>query len=121
MWLDSYSNRIFGTDFIHSTEDQQHQILDQIAFPDPNTSNQKQEVQFFSLMRNLVMTGYFTSAVGIKELGYKGNQPNVWDGVPDDVLKDHGMSYDASWMPKFIDQSKRNDQAVWDDEGNLIS
>jgi hypothetical protein len=24
-------------------------------------------------------------------------------------------------MPKFVDQSKRNDQAVWDDEGNLIS
>ena len=121
MWLDSYSNKNFGTDFINSTEDQQHQVLDLIAFPDPKASSQKQEVQFFSLMRNLVMTGYFTSPAGIKELGYKGNQPNVWDGVPDDVLKDHGMSYDASWMPKFVDQSKRNDQAVWDDEGNLIS
>jgi hypothetical protein len=121
MWLDSYSNKNFGTDFNNSTEDQQHQVLDLIAFPDPKASAQKQEVQFFSLMRNLVMTGYFTSPAGIKELGYKGNQPNVWDGVPDDVLKDHGMSYDASWMPKFVDQSKRNDQAVWDDEGNLIS
>ena len=68
MWLDSYSNKTFGTDFIHSTEYQQHQVLDQIAFPDPNASDQKQEVQFFSLMRNLIMTGYFTSAVGIKEL-----------------------------------------------------
>ena len=95
--------------------------MDQIAFPDPDAGRQKQEVQFFSLMRNLVMTGYFTSPAGIKELGYKGNQPNVWDGVPDDVLKDHGMSYDESWMTKFVDQSKRNDQAVWDDEGNLIS
>jgi len=121
MWLDSYTNRTFGTDFINSTEDQQHEVLDQIAFPDPDAGRQKQEVQFFSLMRNLVMTGYFTSPAGIKELGYKGNQPNVWDGVPDDVLKDHGMSYDESWMPKFVDQSKRNDQAVWDDEGNLIS
>ena len=121
MWLDSHSNRNFETIFLNCTEDQQHEILDQIAFPDPDAKEQKQEVQFFSLMRNLVMTGYFTSEVGIKELGYEGNQPNVWNGVPDDVLKDHGMSYDDSWLPHFVDQSKRNDIAVWDEDGNLIS
>ena len=120
MWLDNHANRHFDNDFINITEDQQHEILDQIAYPE-STGEQKQEVKFFTLMRNLVMTGYFTSAVGIKELGYKGNQPNVWDGVPEDVLKDHGMSYDASWMPKFVDQSKRNDMAKWDEEGNLLS
>ena len=74
-----------------------------------------------TLIGNLVMTGDFTSEVGINELGYKGNQPNVWDGVPDEVLKAHGMSYDESWIPKFVDQSKRNDIAQWDEEGNLIS
>jgi hypothetical protein len=121
MWLDSYSNRSFKTIFLNCTEDQQHEILDQIAFPDPDAKEQKQEVQFFSLMRNLVMTGYFTSEVGIKELGYEGNQPNVWNGVPDDVLKDHGMSYDESWLPKFVDNSKRNDLATWDENGNLTS
>jgi len=31
------------------------------------------------------------------------------------------MSYDKSWLPKFVDQSKRNDQAEWDEEGNLIT
>ena len=67
------------------------------------------------------MTGYFTSEVGIKELGYKGNSPNVWDGVPQDVLDQSGLEYDKNWLDKFIDQSKRNDIAVWDDEGNLIS
>ena len=71
-------------------------------------------------MRNLVVTGYFTSAVGIKELGYQGNQPNVWDGVPEDVLKEHGFSY-ADWEDKFADQAKRNDTAIWDEDGNLIS
>jgi len=106
---------------LNCEENQQLEILDQIAYQDPEASEQKQEVQFFSLLRNLVMTGYFTSEAGIKELGYVGNQPNVWDGVPDDVLKDHGMSYDDSWMPKFVDQSKRNDLAQWDDDGNLIS
>jgi len=68
----------------------------------------------------LVLTGYFTSEVGIKELGYQGNQPNVWDGVPSDVLKEHGFSYDE-WEDKFADPAQRNDTAVWDDDGNLIS
>jgi len=31
------------------------------------------------------------------------------------------LSYDESWMPKFVDQSKRNDLAQWDENGNLIS
>ena len=121
MWLDNHTNKTYGNDFINCSEDQQLQVLDQIAYPDPDASEQKQEVRFFSLVRNLVMTGYFTSEAGIKELGYQGNQPNVWDGVPEDVLKDHGMSYDKSWLPKFVDQSKRNDQAEWDEEGNLIT
>jgi hypothetical protein len=121
MWIDNHSNKTYGKDFLNCEENQQLEILDQIAYQDPEASEQKQEVQFFSLLRNLVMTGYFTSEAGIKELGYVGNQPNVWDGVPDDVLKDHGMSYDDSWMPKFVDQSKRNDLAQWDDDGNLIS
>ncbi|MGB1431265.1 MAG: gluconate 2-dehydrogenase subunit 3 family protein, partial [Flavobacteriaceae bacterium] len=80
-----------------------------------------ESVQWFNLVRNLTMTGYFTSEVGIKELGYKGNSPNVWDGVPQDVLDQYGLEYDKNWLDKFIDQSKRNDIAVWDDEGNLIS
>ena len=67
------------------------------------------------------MTGYFTSEVGIKELGYKGNMPNIWDGVPQDVLDHYGLEYDKDWLDKFVDQSKRNITAEWDDDGNLIT
>ena len=67
------------------------------------------------------MTGYFTSAIGIKELGYLGNTPNVWDGVPQDVLDEHGLAYDSDWLAKCVDQDKRNDVALWDEQGNLIS
>jgi hypothetical protein len=30
-------------------------------------------VEFFSLLRNLTADGFFTSKIGIKYLGYKGN------------------------------------------------
>jgi len=45
-------------------------------------------------MRGLVATGFYTSQMGIKDIGYMGNTPNDWQGVPDDVLKQYGLSYD---------------------------
>ena len=117
-WIDDFSKKSFNKYFIESTEIEQKEILDSVAYP---KNNKSKEEEFFSTFRDLVVTGYFTSAVGLKDLGYKGNQPNVWEGVPTEILKEHGFSNDKSWESKFIDQSKRNDIAVWDNDGNLIS
>ena len=121
MWLNGHCNSKHNSLFVNCTKDQQREILDAIAFPDPESQVQIQEIQFFSLMRNLVLTGYFTSEVGIKELGYQGNTPNVWNGVPQEVLDDHGLSYDEEWLAKCLDPDTRADIAQWDAEGNLIS
>ena len=72
-------------------------------------------------MRNLTLTGYYTSEIGVKDLGYQGNRPGVWDGVPQDVLDQHGLSYDREWLSKCVDQSTRMNIAEWDDEGNLLT
>lgn len=123
MWLDHKSNSEYQMEFKLATEEQQKQILDTIAFYDPYTPMQQQplEIQFFSLMRNLTLTGYYTSKVGIEELGYKGNIPNIWDGVPQEVLDQHGVAYDEEWLAKCVDQSRRGIIAEWDDEGNLLT
>jgi hypothetical protein len=121
MWLNGHCNAKYNTTFVGCSQAQQKEVLDKIAFPLPDADEQPHEIQFFSLMRNLVVTGYFTSEVGIKELGYVGNTPNVWDGVPQEVLDDHGMRYDPEWIAKCVDQSKRTEIARWDDNGNLIS
>ena len=123
MWLDHQSNTKFNKEFKSSTPEQQKQVLDTIAFHDTEIPLDLQplEIQFFALMRNLTVTGYYTSKVGISDLGYKGNQPNVWDGVPQDVLDQHGMAYDPKWIAKCVDQSKRNEIAVWDENGNLLT
>ena len=121
MWLNNHCNSKYNKVFVNCTENQQKEVLDKIAFPDPEADEQVQEVQFFSLMRNLVLTGYFTSEVGIKELDYKGNTPNNWDGVPQEVLDEHGLSYDPEWLAKFVDHNTRGDIAQWDENGNLIT
>ena len=118
IWLDETSIENFGRNFIDCEIKDQKSILDKIAFAKNEKS--KEEI-FFSNMRNLVITGYFSSEVGINDLGYKGNQPNFWDGVPDEVMKEHGFSYEKDWKYKFVDPLKRNDLAIWDVDGNLIS
>lgn len=123
MWLDHRSNLDNGVEFKAATKEQQKAILDTIAYYDPEVPGNERpfEVNFFSMVRNLTMTGFYTSKIGIEELGYKGNMPNVWDGVPDDVLEQHGVSYDPEWLAKCVDQSKRNIVAEWDENGNLIT
>ncbi|WP_228236155.1 gluconate 2-dehydrogenase subunit 3 family protein [Allomuricauda sp. M10] len=123
MWLDHQCNTHFDKEFKTASLEQQKQILDTIAFQDAEIPLDEQplEIQFFALMRNLTVTGYYTSKVGIADLGYKGNQPNVWDGVPQDVLDQHGVAYDSVWIAKCVDQSKRNEIAEWDEQGNLLT
>jgi hypothetical protein len=123
MWLDTEANRRFNKEFIACSNQEQIQIVDDIAYPDDK--NEKPEmgpgIKFFERMRNLTMTGYYTTRMGFDDLGYTGNYANVWDGVPESVLKQHGMEYDPEWIAKCVDQSKRLEIAKWDDEGNLLT
>jgi gluconate 2-dehydrogenase gamma chain len=61
-----------------------------------------QGVAFFNLMRDLTATGFFTSEIGIKDLGYVGNRPNQWDGVPQDVLDQYGLKYDERTLAESV-------------------
>ncbi len=101
-WIDLQSNKLFNKSFINCNRQQQLQLVDQIAFPEKAAPEMKQGVAFFNLMRNLTATGFYTSAIGIKDIGYVGNKPNQWNGVPDDVLKQYGMSYSEKELIECI-------------------
>ena len=92
-WLNLQSVRLFEKPFTEITPQQQITIVDAIAYPNKAKPEMKQGVSFFSLMRNLTATGFYTSKIGVKDIGYMGNQPNQWNGVPADVLKQYGLSY----------------------------
>jgi len=121
MWLDHRAGKLFNEPFISCNAAQQKQMLDEIAYPGTSTPELEPGINFFSRMRNLVLTGYYTTRMGLDDLGYKGNVPNIWDGVPQEVLDKHGLSYDPEWIAKCVDQSKRDVVAKWDEAGNLIS
>jgi len=123
MWLDSESNKRFEKPFIECTPEQEIAIVDDIAYPDPEGEkpNMGPGIKFFNSIRNLTMTGYYTTRMGWDDLGVTSNFPNVWDGVPEEVLANHDVDYDPEWLAKCTDQSKRNDIAEWDDDMNLLT
>jgi gluconate 2-dehydrogenase gamma chain len=119
-WLDNQCTKRYQKIFSECSPKQQLEIVDLIAYPDKATVDMKPGVKFFTHMRNLVLTGFYTSKIGIKDIGYKGNTPNEWDGVPDEVLKKHGLAYDARTLEISIKMEDRNRVVKWDNEGNIV-
>lgn len=93
-WLDMQSQQRYGNVFARCEEKQQLQLVDEIAYPAKAKPEMGPGVAFFGLMRNLTASGFFTSEIGVKDIGYVGNRPGVWDGVPKDVLDAHGFASD---------------------------
>jgi len=101
-WLDLQSMKRFDGDFASCTSAQQIEIVDDIAFPEKAKPEFQQGVSFFNTMRDLTACGFFTSEIGIKDLGYMGNRPNQWDGVPQDVLDQYGVKYDERTLAESV-------------------
>ncbi|MBI6120628.1 gluconate 2-dehydrogenase subunit 3 family protein [Salegentibacter maritimus] len=114
MWLNRESSKQFDRSFVEVSKENQLKIIDQIAYPQ-DFEKTSPGPTFFRRIKNLVVTGYFTSEPGFKYLDYRGNTPNVWDGVPEHVLKKHGMQYDLDLLKHAMDPSTRNEVMNWDD------
>jgi hypothetical protein len=101
-WLDIQCNNAHEKPFKDCTPAQQVALVDKIAYPKKAPANMQQGVSFFNLMRNLTATGFYTSEIGIKDVGYVGNKPNQWNGVPDEVLKQYGLAYSEKELRECV-------------------
>jgi gluconate 2-dehydrogenase gamma chain len=101
-WLDMQCLGRFEKSFSNCSHEDQMQLIDEIAWPKKAKPQMAQGVAFFNLIRNLTATGFYTSAIGMKDVGYMGNVPNQWNGVPDDVLKQYGLSYSQKELKECV-------------------
>ncbi len=114
-WLDTETRRRFGVAYASATAAQRHAILDDIAGPrGPAAGTSAADAQaaaaaaqsamppglrygaaFFARARDMVASGFFSSAIGYRDLQYVGNafNPN-WNGCPPAALAKLGVSYD---------------------------
>ncbi len=113
MWINRESNKRFDGPFEKISKDNQLKIVDQIAYPQ-DFEKKSSGPTFFKRIKDLVVTGYFTSEPGFKYLDYRGNTPNVWDGVPKHVLERHGMKYDEDFLKVAMDPATRHEVMDWD-------
>jgi len=74
-WLDGFCSDRYGNTFLDCSPEQKKEVLDLIAF----RKNAKQDsalsqgVAFFAFLRRLTCDGYYTSKIGVADLGYIGN------------------------------------------------
>jgi len=115
-WLDMQSLKRFGKSFKDIEQKQQLEIVDDIAYPAIEYKDEKgntvkkgkvkpgmeQGVAFFSLMRNLTATGFYTSEMGVKDIGYQGNTNNSWNGVPDEILQQYKVAYTEKELKECV-------------------
>lgn len=94
-WLETESRERFGVTFVAATDAQRRQILDDIAWPDKARPQMSHGVAFFNRMRDFTASGFFSSALGWKDLQYIGNVFNPgWDGCPPAAMNKLGVSQD---------------------------
>jgi gluconate 2-dehydrogenase gamma chain len=101
-WLDVQCLTRFEKPFKDCSHEQQMEMVDAIAWPKKAKPEMAQGVAFFSLVRNLTATGFYTSEMGGKDVGYIGNTINNWNGVPEEVLKQYKMAYTEKELKECV-------------------
>lgn len=92
-WLDREARTRFSVrDFRTLTTAQRKQILDDIAWPKRAKAEHSHGVAFFNSFRDLTASGFWSSKIGVADLGYQGNIMRAsWDGCPPEVLQKLGV------------------------------
>jgi len=80
---------------VNATDGQRRQILDDIAWPAKARPEMSHGAAFFTRFRDFTASGFFSSAMGWKDVQYIGNvfNPN-WDGCPPAAMTKLGVSPD---------------------------
>lgn len=92
VWLDIESQRRFSKQFASLSLAQQSGICDEICYLPKASVRNQEAAMFFAKFRNLTSGGFYTTAQGMKDVGYVGNTPlPEFKGPPREVLEHLGL------------------------------
>jgi gluconate 2-dehydrogenase gamma chain len=102
-WLDNQSRQGSGKAFVAATEAERTKLLDAVAYwkgddpeeyedhpTDKRVLPMAHGPAFFNSFRDLTASGFFSSKMGVADLGYMGNTAFNWTGPPPEVMKKLG-------------------------------
>jgi hypothetical protein len=68
-WLDAHAKRLYGGLFRELTELQQTEIVEHLGYSEKFRPGEQEGRQFFRLMREYTIMGFYTTRIGMEELG----------------------------------------------------
>jgi hypothetical protein len=93
LWIEAESQKRFGKAFAAASDMQRAQIADDICSAAKAQPEFKDAARFFARFRDLTAGGFYTTPVGMKDIGYVGNVPlATFDGPPLEALKKAGLA-----------------------------
>lgn len=97
-WLDSESGRRHGAVFAEATAAQRLALCEEISRGAPDGSEPGRAAVFFRRFRDLASAGFYTTPVGMKDLGYVGNVPLArFEGPPPELVAKLGLTDEVKW------------------------
>jgi hypothetical protein len=91
-WLERECARRCGKGFIESSGPERLALVDLIAWPEKAPAGLEPGAAFFTLFRDLVASGFWSSKMGTDDLRFMGNTfVAEWNGCPPEVLVKAGL------------------------------
>ncbi len=91
-WLERECAKRGGKGFSEASADERRAVLDDIAWPAKARPEMEAGAAFFTLFRDLVASGFWSSKLGVDDLRFMGNTfVGEWNGCPPEVLAKAGV------------------------------
>jgi hypothetical protein len=92
-WMDDEARKRFGRSFADLDVPRQRTICDDICYAPEAGAAFKTAAAFFNRYRDLTSGGFYTTPVGMKDIGYVGNMPTpTFAGPTPEALKHLGLA-----------------------------
>jgi hypothetical protein len=92
-WIEAEASKRFGKGFARISETQRAQIADDICSTGTAKAEYATAAKFFAKFRDLTAGGFYTTPVGMQDIGYRGNTPMAtFPGPPLEALKKAGLA-----------------------------
>jgi len=77
-WVEGHSHFLHSRPFLDLSAEQQADLLGHLAYRDRYRTGEEDGRAFFHLMKEWTVKGYYTSRIGLEQLGYPGLK-SVWE------------------------------------------
>jgi gluconate 2-dehydrogenase gamma chain len=71
-WIDAHARYLFKKRFLELTPDQQTEILTHLAYKEHHRTGEEDGREFFQLIREYTVIGFYTSRIGMIEIDFPG-------------------------------------------------